>query len=654
MYTLGPTMGASLRSHMTAGPPSLREGEHPANAGLVLAALGIVFGDIGTSPLYALRECVSGEHGVAATHDNILGVLSLIVWSLTLVVTVKYLMFVMRAENGGEGGTLALLALVPQRLKPGERYPGRIGWVTLLVLAGTGLLFGDGMITPSISVLSAVEGLESQAHAMRPFIVPITCVILVGLFALQRRGTAGIARFFGPVMVVWFVTIGALGAWHLAKNPAVLWAIDPRYAIAFFGANKGRGFEVLGGVVLAVTGGEALYADMGHFGRGPIRIAWLALVFPALLLCYFGMGALVLAHPEAAKAPFYALVPDGRPTYALIGLATAATVIASQALISGVFSVTQQAVQLGFFPRVYIRHTSKEMMGQIYVPAMNWLLAAVCILLVVSFKESARLAAAYGIAVTGSMAITSIVFFVVIHQTWGWSLGKAIPLLVFFLVFDLSFLGANTVKIVDGGWVPIAIGAFFFTMMVVWRRGRRFLVDHQMKLSRPLEEFVKATGKGGALELSARPAGTAVFLSAAYDIAPPTLVRHVERVRVLHAQVIVMSIKTAQRPFVPRAECVEYEDLGNGFHRVVATCGFMQAPNVPLLLEEAKSQGLSCPLDDATYFLGRETILGLPGGRMGVVEETFFAILSRNARHAGQYFGLPPDQVVEIGTQIDL
>jgi KUP system potassium uptake protein len=621
---------------------------------LVLAALGIVFGDIGTSPLYALRECITGEHGVGPSEGNILGVLSLIVWSLTFVVTIKYLAFIMRADNEGEGGTLALLALVPVRLKPGEHHAGKIGWITLLVLAGTGLLYGDGMITPSISVLSAVEGLEEQATALHPYIVPLTCVILLGLFWLQRHGTEGIGKFFGPVMVIWFLTIGGLGAWHLAKNPAVLYAVDPRHAIRFFAEHRFRGFEVLGGVVLAVTGGEALYADMGHFGAKPIRIAWIGLVFPGLLLCYFGMGALVLAHPEAAKQPFFALVPNGLPTYALVGLSTAATVIASQALISGAFSVTQQAVQLGFFPRVYIRHTSKDIIGQIYVPFINWLLAIVCIVLVLSFKESARLAAAYGIAVTGSMAITSIVYFVVIHETWGWSLAKSVPLLVFFLVFDLAFFGANTLKILDGGWVPLAIGAVFFTIMVVWKRGRRFLTDLHMQSSRPVEDLVKAVAKGGDLELHARPKGTAVFLSSMADLAPPTLIRHIERVRLVHEHVIVLTIKTAHKPFVTEKERTTYESLGEGFHRVVATCGFMQNPDVPELLAEVKAKGMPCDVSDATYFLGRETILGLPGGRMGMVEETFFGFLSRNARHAGQYFGLPPAQVVEIGTQVDL
>lgn len=658
-------MSESEVTEPAQSPPSLRKargqgaaehhGHHGSSAGLVVAALGIVFGDIGTSPLYALHECITGDHGVEPVRGNVLGVLSLIVWSLTLVVTIKYLMFVMRADNGGEGGTLALLALVPKKLKPGEHTAGKIGWITLLVLAGTGLLYGDGMITPSISVLSAVEGLETIAPTMTTYVVPITCAILLGLFTLQRHGTAGIGRAFGPIMVLWFVTIGGLGAWHLAKNPSILEAINPVHAVIFFIKHKFRGFEVLGGVVLAVTGGEALYADMGHFGRGPIRIAWLGLVFPALLLCYFGMGALVLADPAAAEAPFFALVPKGPATYALIGLSTAATVIASQALISGAFSVTQQAVQLGFFPRVYIRHTSKEMMGQIYVPSINWLLAIVCVILVVSFKESARLAAAYGIAVTGAMAITSIVYFVVIHETWKWPLWKSVPLLVFFLIFDLAFVGANALKIVDGGWVPLVIAAFFFTMMVIWKRGRAMLAALHAERSKPIKEIVKETSPGGDFELKNRPKGTGVFLSTMEDLAPPTLVRNVERVRTLHEHVLIVTIRTAHKPYVDREERTEWEDLGNGFHRVVLTTGFMQAPDVPTLLQEAKDKGLHCTLDnDVTYFLGRETILGLPGGRMGEVEETVFGFLSRNARHAGQYFGLPPAQVIEIGTQVDL
>jgi KUP system potassium uptake protein len=632
---------------------------HPAGAGLVLAALGIVFGDIGTSPLYALKECINGEHGVAPNHENVLGVLSLIVWSLTLVVTVKYLGFVMRADNGGEGGILALLALVPLKLRARK---DRIGWIALLVLAGAALLYGDGMITPAISVLSAAEGLEQEAHGLKPYIVPLTCVILIGLFAIQSRGTEGIGRFFGPIMVVWFVTIGALGLWHIVHNPAVFWAVDPREAIHFFAEHKMHGFKVLGSVVLAVTGGEALYADMGHFGRGPIRVAWLGLVFPGLLLAYFGMGALVLANPEAGANPFFGMVPRGIPTYLLVALATLATIIASQALISGAYSLTHQAVQLGFFPRVLIKHTSKDTMGQIYVPGINWLLAAVCILLVLAFGQSSKLAAAYGIAVTGTMAITSVVYFVVTRETWGWSLAKALPLLLFFLAFDLAFFGANALKFFDGGWVPILIGAVFFSMMVVWRRGRRMLADLHAKKIRPIDEFLSAiAGKNAAtyrknkpLVLQGRTTGTAVFMASGPNGVPPTLIHHVERVRVLHEHVVLLTIVTEQVPFIEVGRRVEVEKLEQGFNRVIGRYGFMESPDVPRLLIEAKSAGLEVDLEDATYFLGRETILGLPGGRMGAIEETFFGILSRNARHAGQYFDLPPDQVVEIGVQVDL
>jgi KUP system potassium uptake protein len=626
--------------------------------GLVLAALGIVFGDIGTSPLYALKECVTGEHGVAATHDNVLGVLSLIVWSLTLVVTVKYLGFVMRADNHGEGGILALLALVPEKLRDRDN---RIGWIALLVLAGAALLYGDGMITPAISVLSAVEGLEQEAHALKPWVVPITCVILLGLFAIQSKGTEGIGRFFGPVMALWFLTIGGLGTWHLVHNPAVLWAVDPRHAIHFFQEHRMHGFGVLGAVVLAVTGGEALYADMGHFGRGPIRTAWLALVFPSLLLAYFGMGALVLADPEAGKNPFFGMVPRGAPTYALVGLATCATIIASQALISGAFSLTQQAVQLGYFPRVAIKHTSKDTMGQIYVIVINWLLAIACVLLVLAFGESTKLAAAYGIAVTGTMAITSVVFFVVMRETWGWSLAKALPLLLFFLAFDLAFFGANALKFIDGGWVPIMIGAAFFVVMVVWKRGRRYLAEVYAKRTRPLDEFLSALEadakpyRGGKpISLEARTSGTGVFMAAMTNGVPPILVHHVERVRVLPQKVVLLTIVTTQRPFVDERERAEVEELAGGFYRVVGRYGFMESPDVPAVLRSAKARGLKCDLDDVTYFLGRDTILGLPGGRMGALEESFFGFLSRNARHAGVYFALPPDQVVEIGVQVDL
>ena len=625
---------------------------HKAGPGLVLAALGIVFGDIGTSPLYALKECIHSEHGVPPSPENVLGVLSLIVWSLTLVVTIKYLGFVMRADNAGEGGILALLALVPLKLR---HHPHKIGWIGLLVVAGAALLYGDGMITPAISVLSATEGLKDVAPGLEPFIVPLTCVILVGLFAIQSRGTEGIGRAFGPVMALWFVTLGGLGVWHLVRHPAVLHAVDPRHAFFFFVHHKFHGFRVLGSVVLAVTGGEALYADMGHFGRRPIRIAWLALVFPALLLAYFGMGALLLVDPSAASNPFFAMVPRGPATYALVGLATLATIIASQALISGAFSLTHQAVALGFFPRVLVKHTSHTTMGQIYVPSINWLLAAVCILLVLTFQESSKLAAAYGIAVTGTMAITSVVFFVVMRETWHWSLAKALPILVFFLTFDLAFLGANALKFLEGGWVPILIGAVFFTTMVVWKRGRRLLMEFYASKSRPIDEFLAeiAGNRDGKHRLESRTHGTAVFMASAHGGVPPTLLHQCERIRVLHEHVVLLTIQTQQTPFHGGPRC-EVTTLEQGFYRVIGRFGFMEHANVPRLLEEIRESGIPIDCDEVTYFLGRETILGLPGGKMGAIEESFFGILTRNSRHAGQYFGLPPNQVIEMGIQVDL
>ena len=658
----------SIRHGRVAAHEVEREAHHhPPGAlpGLILGAIGIVFGDIGTSPLYAFKECISGEHGIEATHANVLGVLSLIVWSLTLVVTVKYLLFVMRADNQGEGGILALLALTPERMRGKGQ---AIGFVALLVIAGAALLYGDGMITPAISVLSAVEGLGEEASSLKQYVVPITCALLLLLFSIQSRGTERVGRLFGPVMVLWFLTIGALGAYHLSKNPAVLVAIDPRHAIGFFVEHKLRGIVVLGSVVLTITGGEALYADMGHFGTKPIRVAWLVLVFPSLLLAYFGMGSMVLSEPAAASNPFYAMVPRGPATYVLVGLATAATIIASQALISGAFSLTNQAVQLGFFPRVTIKHTSDDAEGQIYIPQINWLLAVACIALVVWAGSSSRLAAAYGIAVTGTMAITSIVFFVVVHQTWKWPLYRAIPLLVFFLAFDIPFFVANAAKFLHGGYVPIVIGIFFFTFMVVWRRGRRMLSDalhdKTMPIAEFLAEYVGAGDSAGdsthrtgeARKLQCRIEGTGVVMASVSEGVPPVLVHHVERLRVLHEHLVILTIVTARVPYTQRGKRVKVEPLGGGLHRVIGTYGFMENPDVPALLREAQRAGLAVDikLEDVTYFLGRETILALPTGRMGEIEETVFGVLSRNSRPATSHFKLPPGQVIEIGTQIDL
>ena len=628
--------------------------DHPAAplAGLVLGAVGIVFGDIGTSPLYAFKECISGEHGLEATHANVLGVLSLIVWSLTLVVTVKYLVFVMRADNEGEGGILALLALTPPRMR------GRgasIGFVALLVIAGASLLYGDGMITPAISVLSAVEGLGEEAAGLKLYVVPITCALLLVLFSIQSRGTEKVGKLFGPVMVLWFLTLAVLGGYHLTRNPGVLVALDPRHGVAFFAEHKFKGVAVLGSVVLTITGGEALYADMGHFGARPIRLAWLALVFPSLLLAYFGMGALVLADPTTATNPFYAMVPRGAATYALVGLATASTIIASQALISGAFSLTNQAVQLGFFPRVTIKHTSDDAEGQIYIPEINWLLAGACIALVVWAGGSSKLAAAYGIAVTGTMAITSIVFFVVVRQTWKWPLYRAVALLVFFLAFDIPFFVANAAKFFHGGYVPIVIGLVFFTFMVIWRRGRRMLAEALHQRAMPVEAFLaEYAHKEGMLEC--RIKGTGVVMTSIAGGVPPLLVHHVQRLRVLHENLIILTIHTARVPYSQRSKRTTVEKLGGGLHRVTGTYGFMETPDVPALLHEARHAGLELDVDlhQVTYFLGRETILALPTGRMGEVEETLFGILSRNSRPATAHFKLPPDQIIEIGTQIDL
>ena len=627
----------------TAGLPSL-----------LVGAIGIVFGDIGTSPLYAFKECIVGEHPLDPTRANVLGVLSLIVWSLMLVVTVKYLVFVMRADNQGEGGILALLALAPERMRGRGR---SIGAVALLVIVGASLLYGDGMITPAISVLSAVEGLGAEAPGLKEYVVPITCVILLGLFLMQRSGTGSVGRLFGPVMVAWFLVIGGLGAYHAMKNTAVFAAVDPRHAYAFFEEHKLRGITVLGSVVLTITGGEALYADMGHFGARPIRLAWLGLVFPSLLLAYFGMGAMVLADPSTAANPFFGMVPRGPATWGLIGLATAATIIASQALISGAFSLTNQAVQLGFFPRVTIKHTSGEAEGQIYVPQINWLLAGACIALVGWAQSSSKLAAAYGIAVTGTMGITSVVFFVVTRTTWKWPLWRALPLLVFFLAFDIPFFVANATKFFHGGYVPIVIGAIFFVLMVVWRRGRRMLGDALAARTKPIEEFLEeygSAGDGKAARIQCRIAGTGIVMSSHPEGVPAVFVHHVERLKVLHESIVILTIATARVPYVQASKRAAVETLGGGFYRVVGTYGFMETPDVPALLREAKRVGLAASIDDVTYFLGRETMLAGPGGQMGEVEETLFGFLTRNSRPATAHFKLPPGQVIEIGTQIDL
>jgi KUP system potassium uptake protein len=617
-------------------------------ASLALAALGVVFGDIGTSPLYTLKECIHTIQGGASTAD-LYGILSLIFWSLTMVVTVKYLTFIMRADHKGEGGIFALLAIVPEKLRAREH--GRISWVAVLVVVGAALLYGDGAITPAISVLSAVEGISVAKPALAPAVVPITCAILVGLFVIQSRGTGTVGKLFGPVMLVWFGTIGALGAWHIAQQPAILGALSPHHAVAYFAAHGLRGALILGSVVLAVTGGEALYADMGHFGVKPIRFVWIAAVFPALLLCYFGQGALLLRNPEAIHNPFFAMVPTGPATLALVGLSSAATVIASQALISGAFSLTRQAMQLGYFPRVTIKHTAHHTEGQIYIPEINWLLAFGCILLVLSFRASDRLASAYGIAVTGTMGITSIVFYVVARETWGWSRARALPLLIAFLAFDLPFFAANLFKLLDGGWVPVLIGIVLIAAMLIWSRGRTLIVEQYTSRFPSLADALPII-RARVIE---RVPGTAVFLASSATRVPPILMHQVERLRVLHERVVLLTIVTEDVAEVARERRVEVAAGQDGFFRVTARYGFMEQPDVQDIMRVVAEGGafVFAP-DDTTYFLGRETILHKATGSMGKVAESLFSILQRNAVAADRHFGIPPEQAVEIGAQIDL
>lgn len=630
---------------------------------LALGALGIVYGDIGTSPLYALKECVSSEHGLAPTDFNVLGLLSMMFWSVTLVVAVKYLTFIMRADNQGEGGILALLALIPKG-KPVK--PGHVGWFSALVLFGAALLYGDGVITPAISVLSAVEGLGVATHALDKLVVPITLLILIAVFSGQYRGTTVIGRVFGPIMLLWFVSISVLGVIAITKYPAVLAAVNPWYAIRLWLADPMHAFLVLGSVVLCITGGEALYADMGHFGRKPIQRAWFFVVFPSLILNYFGQGALLITaapgeHRAAvAENPFYALVPAGPLIYPLVLLATLATVIASQALISGAFSLTQQAVQLGFLPRVTVKHTSNESEGQIYVPQVNWFLAIGCIALVLFFKEATNLAAAYGIAVTGTMGITSLAYFRVTRERWGWSAIGAGALLVFFLVQDLAFFASNALKFFQGGFVPIALGLGLFLIMRVWKRGRALLGAHYAQAARPLDEFLEALRGTGYRDTDGREfpvvrvPGTAVFLTGNPNGTPPLLLHHLRHVKALHQTVMLITLTTEHVPRV-HDERNSLTQLSDGFYRLELHVGFMESPDVPRALREVIAvHELPIVMDDVTYFLGRETLLATDAGEMSAKEEQLFSFLSRNAQSAARYFCLPPRRVVEIGVQVDL
>jgi KUP system potassium uptake protein len=648
------TPADSIASAGSAAPSTSAHDSSPSrmqSRTLLVAALGVVFGDIGTSPLYAFAESV--HHLPDRSDAHVYGVLSLFFWSLVLIVAIKYVVFICRADNHGEGGILALLALVPSRPR---KTPISVGVTAMLVIFGTALLYGDGVITPAISVLSAVEGLKIVSDAPRyqsvisHLTVPITCVILLGLFAAQRGGTAKVGRAFGPVMVVWFATLAVLGAIQIAQEPGVFAAISPHWAMQLLVAGNVDALAVLGAVVLCVTGSEALYADMGHFGRGPIRFGWFWIVMPALLLNYFGQGALALRAPEVEHT-FWGMVSEGPATVALVALSTAATVIASQALITGCYSLTRQAVQLGYFPRVRIIHTSRTTEGQIYVPSINWALAIACLLLVVAFGSSSKLAAAYGIAVTGTMLVTSIVYYVVVRRAWQWSWLRAAPLVAGFVVLDGTFLGANLVKVLHGGWVPLLMASVLFLIMLTWKQCRALLHEHLRGATLPLEAVASGCGPDDARRVS----GTGVFMAADTTATPLALLHFFKHAKVLPETVLAVSVQVANVPWIPKRARAQVQALGNGFWRISLAYGFMQSPNIPIALDlVCEAEGIPLVVGETTYFVGREHFLPTGPGKVAKWRKRLFEVLSRNVPPATDAFGIPPGRVVELGAQVAL
>ena len=613
---------------------------------LTLGALGIVFGDIGTSPLYALKECFHASHGIAITHDNVLGLLSLIFWSITIVVSLKYIAFIMRADNNGEGGIMALLAL-------SLRKKSLVLWQRRLLIAiglfGAALFFGDGIITPAISVLSAVEGMNVAAPALHQYVLPITITVLITLFFIQRHGTGSVGKLFGPVMLVWFVTLGALGLYNIHNHPEVLLMVNPLWAIHFLTENPGTSFITLGAVVLTVTGGEALYADMGHFGRKPIRYAWFALVFPALILNYAGQGALLLTDPAAINNPFYQLAPQSL-LIPLIILATAATVIASQAVISGVFSIARQAVQLGYLPRFDIQHTSAKEIGQIYIPFLNWLLLGSIIILVLSFKSSSNLASAYGIAVTMTMICDTLLAAFVAITVWGWSPWLAALLAAPFLIADFAFFGATSLKILQGGWFPLMLGATAFTIMMTWKRGREILFEKLNNETMPLNLFVNSIASGPVQEID----GTAVFMTGSHQYVPHALLHNMKHNKILHSRNVLLTLRTKDIPFVEDRHRLKVEQISHNFWLITGDYGFKEQPDVPLLLSQCQVFGLVFDMMDTSFFLSRERLIPRVEGGMAPWREMLFVAMSRNAASATDFFQIPTNRVVELGTQIEL
>ena len=634
-------MASTTTAH--AAPRAIGSPKKASLPVLSLAALGVVFGDIGTSPLYAFQAAFASSIGLQLTEQNVLGVLSLFFWSLVIVVTVKYVLFVMRASNDGEGGVMALMALALRSSS------GRTRSVVVAAgLVGVALFYGDGVITPARSVLSSIEGTQVATPSIHRFVVPLTIVILTALFAFQRYGTDRVGKLFGPIIVVWFLTIGALGLRAIADHPSVMAAVNPAYGASLFARQPWIAFVALGAVVLCITGTEALYADMGHFGRKPIGLAWISLVLPALVLSYFGQGALVLEDPAKIDNPFFRMVPSSM-TIPLVILATIATIIASQAVISGAYSLTQQALLLGYIPRTAIRHTSESIKGQIYVPAINWTLYVLIVIVVLAFESSASLASAYGIAVTGTMVATTLIASVVCRHIWKWSRLRTALVIVPLIAIDIAFFSANALKIHHGGWLPLVTGAAVFLLMTTWREGRERIRTRLIAQGVALEPFLA--------ELAANPPanrtpGTAVFLVATPTMVPRALLTNLQHNDLLHEQTVIAWVEGRDVPHVPPAERVQLEDLGNGFWRMTVATGFLDRPDVPWALSQAAAAGLDVDVTDVSYFVGHDSIVPAPGGGMALWRKRLFATLHRNASSTADFFHLPPDQVFEVGSQI--
>jgi KUP system potassium uptake protein len=617
-----------------------------STAAMSLAAMGVVYGDIGTSPLYTLKEVFGGHHPVPVTPDNVLGILSLVFWALVIAVSLKYVVFIMRADNRGEGGIMALTALA---LRTSGASPRRMWWMAALGIFGAALFYGDGAITPAISVLSAVEGLEIVTPAFKPYVVPITLMVIVALFFVQRRGTASVGALFGPVMLFWFTTLGVLGVMGIVRHPTVLVAVNPWYALHFFLANSVLAFLALGAVVLCVTGGEALYADMGHFGRRPIKLAWFGYVFPCLYLNYLGQGALILDDPTAVKNPFYLMIPD-LLLVPMVLLSTLATIIASQAVISGAFSLTRQAMQLGYSPRLHTVHTSEREIGQIYVPAINWMLFLAVIALVLGFRTSSALASAYGIAVTLTMMIDTLLAFIVVRTLWQWRGWQAGLFLGMFIVGDLAFFFANSVKIMDGGWFPLVLGFAVFTLLATWKRGRVLLYEKLKQDSMPLDAFISSLAYGGPY----RCEGTGIFMTTNPDGVPRAMLHNLLHNKVLHQRVVLLNVIMEDVPYVPEIDRVEVRALPEGFYQLLVRYGFKDDPDIPRAMDLSEAHGLAFDMMQTSFFLGKETIVAHHKPAMPLWREWLFAWLFRNSGSATEFFKIPTNRVVELGTQVEL